>query len=346
MQPRRVLLLAGLLISIVCPGGAAALAGLLLAAAPAYPEKAGNDAAELGRQYTAWFYAGEADRLWERFSPEMKQALGSAGALRGFREQVAAQVGTEEEVLSEEVAAVPPYRVYVRKVKMSKAPMAVVVQWTLDQAGGIAGFFVRPGEAAPSKHLDYQTKAPLRLPFEGEWHVVWGGRTIDDNYHVVAADQRFAYDFLVVEGGSSFKGDGKANEQYHCFGKPILAPAAGTVAAVADGIEDNRPGEMNALQPPGNHVVLDHGNNEFSFLAHLKKGSVAVKVGDRVEAGARLGVCGNSGNSSEPHLHYHLQSTPRFGAGEGLPAFFNGYVADGKPVERGEPRKGQVVRPR
>ena len=101
---------------------------------------------------------------------------------------------------------------------------------------------------------------------------------------------------------------------------------------------------MNARQPVGNHIVIDHGNGEFSFLAHLRRGSLAIEVGQRVEAGARLGLCGNSGNSSEPHLHYHLQDTGVLHEGRGLPAQFRGYLADGAPVERGEPLKGQRVR--
>jgi murein DD-endopeptidase MepM/ murein hydrolase activator NlpD len=102
---------------------------------------------------------------------------------------------------------------------------------------------------------------------------------------------------------------------------------------------------MNPDQPLGNYVVIDHQNGEYSFLAHLKQGSVAVQVGVRVEPGDLLGLCGNSGNSSEPHLHYHLQNAPGFPGGQGLPAQFQSYTADGVMVERGEPVRGQVVAP-
>lgn len=321
-----------------------ALFAMVLAASPS--DKGSVDPQALGRQYTAWFYAGEAGKLWERFTPEMKQGLGSADNLKSFRGQVEAQVGTEAEVVSEQVTPAPPYQVYIRTVRMSKVDVPIIVQFALDASGNVAGFFVRPVEQpAPSKHLEYQTKTPLRLPFEGEWYVFWGGRTPEQNYHVVAPDQRFAYDLLILKDGKSHTGDGSANEQYHCFGQPILAPGAGTVAVVVDGLDDNKPGEMDAKNPPGNHVVIDHGNGEFSFLAHLRKGSVAVKKGDAVKPGDRLGVCGNSGNSSEPHLHYHLQTTDRFAGGEGLPAQFLDYAADGKDVKRGEPTRGQTVRP-
>lgn len=80
-------------------------------------------------------------------------------------------------------------------------------------------------------------------------------------------------------------------------------------------------------------------------MAHLQRGSVAVQVGDWVEPGDLLGLCGNSGNSSEPHLHNHLQNTPDFPGGEGLPALFRSYLVDGVLVERGEPLRGQFVAP-
>ena len=79
-------------------------------------------------------------------------------------------------------------------------------------------------------------------------------------------------------------------------------------------------------------------------MAHLKPGSIKVSVGERVVAGQQVAACGNSGRSSEPHLHYHLQNSPRWFDGEGLPAQFQGFEADGQPVQRGELRRGQLVK--
>ena len=101
---------------------------------------------------------------------------------------------------------------------------------------------------------------------------------------------------------------------------------------------------MDRANPVGNHVVIDHGG-EFSFLAHLRQGSVSVKAGDRVSAGQPLGRCGNSGNTTMPHLHYHLQTTAVFAQGAGLPAQFNDYRADGQRVARGEPQRGEHLEP-
>jgi murein DD-endopeptidase MepM/ murein hydrolase activator NlpD len=200
---------------------------------------------------------------------------------------------------------------------------------------------------APTPFLDYQTKTALHLPFSGEWYVYWGGRTVAQNKHVVVSDQRFAYDFLILPNGGmgqSYRGSGANNNDYYCYGQPIYAPADGVVLQMEDGLADNAPGEMNPKKALGNYVILDHGCAEFSFFAHFQPGSLAVRNGDRVQAGRLLARCGNSGNSSEPHLHYHLQNSPEPFRGKGLPAFFVDYFANEKPVTRGEPKARQIVR--
>jgi murein DD-endopeptidase MepM/ murein hydrolase activator NlpD len=177
--------------------------------------------------------------------------------------------------------------------------------------------------------------------------VTWGGRDAISNYHVVAADQRFASDFVAMRGGTDHAGDGGRNEDHFCWDQPVLAPAAGRIVAAAGGHPDNpRPGlKTGGVPAPGNHVVIDHGRGEHSLLAHFRQGSLAVREGQRVAAGAVLGRCGNSGNSSKPHIHYHLQTGKAFGEGLGLPAFFTAYEADGVGVARGEPQRGELVNP-
>jgi murein DD-endopeptidase MepM/ murein hydrolase activator NlpD len=326
------------------------LAAVLLAAAPAAAQTADADSARLrtGRTYTQWLYEGKTDTLWALLTPGMRGIIPSAEQLAAFRVRTATQLGAETEVVSETAVEENGVTRYTRLARFANVPMRVQVSWSTDAAGRIAGMLVRPqmNEAAPSRFLDYTTRTPLRLPFDGDWFVGWGGRTVAQNYHAALNDQRFAYDLLVRRDGKTHDGDGTALEQYYCWGRPILAPGAGTVATAVDGLPDQRIGERDPANAAGNHVVLDHGNGEFSLLAHLRRGTVAVKQGDRIEAGAKLGECGNSGNTSEPHLHYHLQNTATFGRGDGLPAQFQAYVADGQPVERGEPLRGQTIRPR
>lgn len=103
-------------------------------------------------------------------------------------------------------------------------------------------------------------------------------------------------------------------------------------------MRDNAPGSMNAYMALGNFVVIEHRAREYSVLAHLKQGSVRVKPGRKVKRGEVLGLCGNSGNSSEPHLHYHLQNTPVIQDGTGIKVFFTG-LGDGPR----SPVKGDIL---
>lgn len=328
----------------------ALLAAIVLAAATPLAAQQPADSARmsLGRTYTRWFREARTDSLWARFTPQMRTAVPSAERLAAFRQTLARDAGDEGEVVSESAREVGQGVLYERvsRYATSPVPLRLTIATTAD--GQIAGFGIRPatmGDPAPSRFLDYTTKAALRLPFDGEWYVFWGGRTREQNYHVIAADQRFAYDLVVRRDGSTHTGDGTRADQYYCWGRPILAPGAGTIVTAVDSLADNAPGQMDPAHAAGNHVIIDHGSGEYSLLAHLRRGSVAVHAGQRVSPGDKLGECGNSGNTSEPHLHYHLQNGPAFGRAEGLPAQFTGYTADGRRVERGEPVRGQTIQP-
>lgn len=307
------------------------------------------DPMERGRALTQAFYAGEIANVVEAFDASMREAVGGVEGARAFYEQVRMDLGDETDVVNETVRQEGGQTVYLRAARFARAEQPFTVLWAFHATGRVAGFSIRgatssPSEA-PSRYLDYATRTRLRLPFRGEWLVVWGGRTVEENYHAAHVDQRFAYDVAVEVEGARHRGEGTRNEEYHCWGRPVLAPGSGIVVVARDGLPDNAPGRMDPTAPPGNHVVIDHGNGEYSFLAHLQQGSVAVGRGDSVSQGLAVGRCGNSGNSSEPHLHYHLQDSPRFGEGEGIPAPFLDYVANGLPVRRGEPVQGQRIRP-
>lgn len=196
---------------------------------------------------------------------------------------------------------------------------------------------------ADSVYLNYQTKTELELPFHEEWWVFWGGRSVGENYHTLLREQRFALDIVQRVDRKTHTGNGNQNEDYHCFGKRLNAPGSGKIVDVVNDIEDNIPGQFNQDSPTGNRVIIDHENGEFSILAHFKKGSIIVSVGDAVIKGQELGKAGNSGNSSEPHLHYHLQTTGDPFNGEGLPAQFQNYYADQTFVKRGEPVKTESI---
>lgn len=149
------------------------------------------------------------------------------------------------------------------------------------------------------------------LPFWGEWTVTQA----HDGKLTHKANWRHAWDFEITgSDGRTFKGAGNDPSDYHCFDKPVLAPADGWVEDVADGIDDNPVGEVNLEHNWGNTVVIRHGDHLFSALSHLKKGSVKVSRGDFVKKGEIIARCGSSGRSPVPHLHAQFQATPQIGS--------------------------------
>jgi murein DD-endopeptidase MepM/ murein hydrolase activator NlpD len=149
--------------------------------------------------------------------------------------------------------------------------------------------------------------------------------------------QRFAIDFLQLNpDGRSFSGDQKNNKSYRCYGAEVLAVADGLVVATKDGIPENIPGATSRAVPitletvGGNHIILDLGNGRFAFYAHLQPGSLRVKNGDKVRRGQVLGLLGNSGNSTEPHLHFHISNANSPLGSEGLPYALTSFEVQGK----------------
>lgn len=157
------------------------------------------------------------------------------------------------------------------------------------------------------------TENTYRMPFRGEWMTYWGGVNELVNYHYAAEVQRYAYDLLVMADGMTHDGNASDNESYFAYGESVLAPREGEVVAMEDNIEDNTPTvDTNEGKPFGNHVILKHENDEYSVMAHMKKETVSVEEGDTVEAGEALGKVGNSGNSSEPHIHFQVSDSQDF----------------------------------
>lgn len=322
----------------------AALAG------PVHAATAALDSAQAvarARDLRAAYSLKNVDVLWRSFDERMKGAMGGDKVkFAGVLDQIFDQTGRAFDCPSETVTRAQDVWVVTSRCQFEKSPTPLVVEFSLDDDAQVAGFWIKPDAVPfPTTHEADSTKTALHLPFYGTWTVIWGGRTIDQNYHVVARDQRFAYDIVMTDkAASTHKGDGSKNEDYYCWLKPIIAPAAGTVTEVFNDIPDNTPGAMNSATPAGNHLILDHGNGEFSVFAHFHRGSIRVAMGQKVAAGDTLGLCGNSGNSSEPHLHYHLQNGPKFADADGLPAYFVDYVSNDKPVARGMPVRNENIR--
>lgn len=155
---------------------------------------------------------------------------------------------------------------------------------------------------------------------------------IDGALHIV---QRFAIDYLKVNAeGRTFSGDSLENSSYLAYGNDALAVADGSVVAVKDGIPENIPGSravpITLETVGGNHVIVDIGGGRYAFYAHLQPGSIKVHVGDRVKRGQVLGLVGNSGNSTEPHLHFHISDGNSPLGSEGIPYVFSSFERVGR----------------
>ncbi|MEI6534778.1 MAG: urea transporter, partial [Verrucomicrobiaceae bacterium] len=150
----------------------------------------------------------------------------------------------------------------------------------------------------------------LRPPFEGE-------RTVTQSFDGALTHRgawRHALDFEIEIEGRMHSGEGDTLKDFAVFGTPVLAPCGGVVAAVTTHVRDNSPGQNNPDENWGNQVIIYADGGFYVRLAHLKQSSVAVHVGQRIECGALLGHCGNSGRSPVPHLHMQIQDTAANGA--------------------------------
>ncbi|ELZ06873.1 M23 family metallopeptidase [Natrialba aegyptia] len=202
---------------------------------------------------------------------------------------------------------------------------------------------------------DHESEVDYRLPFEGTWTVINGSPDREYSHSWGLYAQRYAYDFVIAdEDGRTTAGDRGPPDEFYCFGEPILAPADGTVVSVRTDHRDyhRTDGWLDPLQRSilGNNVIIEHAGGEFSVLAHLQRGSVAVEPGERVDRGQRIARCGHSGNSTEPHLHFHVQDRPNFFLGAGLPVQFDNVRTahpdtESRSHERGYVHAGQRVTP-
>lgn len=210
--------------------------------------------------------------------------------------------------------------------------------------------------AALEVPLVYHTqRARLRLPLaDGAWWAI----TSNDWSSTHKADPvswPFAYDLVKLgDNGQTFAGNGLRNEDHYGYGQPVLAPAGGKVVLVRDDMPDQQPGQPlsaeqlgdDASRLAGNVVVIGHGYGEFSYLAHLKAGSVLVRQGEIVKKGQPVAAVGNSGHSPGPHLHYHLQDGPNLFVDRGIPVLWSDFVAVGDRIKQATIPSRMIVSPR
>lgn len=185
----------------------------------------------------------------------------------------------------------------------------------------------------------YQPRNDYHFPVTGRWYIASSASV--RSHHRSQPVHEFALDLLQVgEGGKSFRGQGTAHEDYHAFGKDVLALADGVVIAASGDLPETRlrrPDETaeeyrhSVMEPlaargphatAGNQVVIEHAGQEFSSYAHLRSGSVRVKVGDRVRRGQPIAQVGLSGDGYQPHLHIQLTDGPDSSYARAIPLIF------------------------
>ena len=277
----------------------------------------------VGDSFEMNYNADKFDAIFSSFSTEMQNAL-PLDKTKEFLSGLKTQAGkiTKRQFVKYEQT----YALY--KTNFERALFAVTI--SVDNNSKINGLFVKPFKESNLPILTRNT-TKLILPFKDGWTVTWGGDTKELNYHVESEAQKNAFDIVITnDQKKSFKSDGKTNEDYYAFGKDLIAPCDGEVVLVVDGVKDNLPGILNPVYVPGNTVIIKTKNNEYLFFAHFKQHSIVVKQGQKVKQGQLLGLCGNSGNSSEPHLHFHIQNVEDMNSATGVKCYFDKIKVNGQ----------------
>jgi Peptidase family M23 len=216
----------------------------------------------------------------------------------------------------------------------------------------------------------YVAKTNLCLPLKGRL-IIWDGHDFYAHHRrfpiglpeqqtkgITANSNRYAYDFISIDAkGNMYKNSPFKKQNWYVFGKPVFAPGAGRIIAIQNNIPDNEFSGTTIVEPKisanadpngmGNHVVIDHGNGEYSVLLHMERCSVKVKVGDMVKQGQQIGNIGFSGDAICPHLHYTVMNGSKELVSEGIPSYFSDYkLYRGKnyiKIKKGRIDSGDIV---
>lgn len=186
----------------------------------------------------------------------------------------------------------------------------------------------------------------LGPPLEGKGWVAFNGCCEPTGVHRGAAlsvngqihfAQRFAIDWMqLYPDARIFHGDGKSVNDYAGYGAKVIAVADGTVVDTLANLDNQVPGTLpdprtiTIQNVDGNHIVLDLGHGKYAFYAHLQKNSLLVSKGDHVKRGQVLALLGNTGNTSAPHLHFHLMDGTSVLGSSGLPYVIDHFAVAGQ----------------
>lgn len=279
--------------------------------------------ARMAQVFSERYNSSNYDGIYELYDSDMKKAFTIMETRNFFGENVNRLTG---DIRSMNFIGLRD-GAHVYRVEFDRSVADLVL--SLNGQNRINGLFLSPTKPLEAPVIERNT-TPMILPFKEEWFVYWGGTTEAQNYHVMEMSQQYAYDLLMVKDGSSHEGNPEENESYYAFGKDIIAPCNARVVRVIDGVPDNIPGEMNKQDLTGNTLVLQTDLGEYILFAHLQQDSIVVEEGQDVVRGELMAKCGNSGNSTEPHLHLSLQNTLEMDDAIGGKLFFERLLVNGQ----------------
>ncbi len=187
-------------------------------------------------------------------------------------------------------------------------------------------------------------KIALDSPMKGVMCVIHGGNDPIINNHYPLESQRYALDIFKVAENVQQVRDWKIMKDDAGFGQTIYSPCSGRVAHVERNHRDNKVGQTDIGNVAGNYISIEVAKDRYVLLAHLKQNSPTVKVGDEVKAGDPIAQCGNSGNTSGPHVHIQVQSTPDFNYDcETFPIAFRHVLRGSKELENVEAKRNDLL---
>ena len=181
-------------------------------------------------------------------------------------------------------------------------------------------------------------KAKISLPFSGSWSVY---QEFDDIW-THKGKYKYAYDFVKIKDGKTYKNDGNNLSDYYCFGESILAPISGYVVDCRDDLVDNYIGSTDRINNWGNYIIIKSDLGFFVKICHLMQYSLQYAVGNYIKVNDIIAKCGNSGYSPQPHIHIQVQYLGVLG-GFTQEFCFKEYHKGNVLVFNSTPKKGEAI---
>ena len=281
----------------------------------------------LGRAFFADWQRGDRNSMYGRLSEEFQDHWSKPDFDAFFAEKPL-------RILTEKESRSGAFSYYSGEILLP----TFVFAWklTFDAEGRVAGLRMTSDEATkpyPSSH-EKQPRA-IGFPFSTD---VW---TVSGAHHQSARSQRYALDLRIVKAGDTFAGDDRDNRSYYAYARTVSSPVDGVVVEVHDGYEDNVPRELRPED--GNSITLKVDDAFYVYLTHLRKGTLLVEPGHTVKRGQPLAQVGNSGHSTEPHLHLEaFDSLPRETA-DAWPLAFDDVLHNGRRKPRAAAQYGDTL---